>query len=210
MIESVSVNINTNSKPLILQSGQQSSTGKTLSYRSHDRMAGSIAVWTPPEPQPSRPEQAFKQAMAHSLTEDSIVPDKALSYAATAQETLDTSPQEFGLNDILDMVNPLQHIPLVGSLYREVTGDDIKPVSRIIGGAVYGGAVGAGTALVNSVIEYDTGTDIAGNVMKLAAGKPVSHSRQRESLPESLLQFTDQSAKTDQPASKWTSFALNG
>lgn len=209
MIESIS--INTQNKPLIPQTIQKSGTGKTLSYRPHGRMAGSIAVWTPQKPVPSKPEQAFEQALTGHNSGNGIVPEKVLSYVTTQKETKETeTPEEFGFGDILDMVNPLQHIPLVSSVYREVTGDEIKPVSRIIGGAVYGGAAGAGTALVNAVIEYDTGTDIAGNVMKLASGKPVSHLKHTENLPESLLQFTDQSAKASKPASKWTSFALNG
>ncbi|MEP4884867.1 MAG: hypothetical protein ABJ215_00715, partial [Alphaproteobacteria bacterium] len=35
---------------------------------------------------------------------------------------------------LLDIVNPLQHIPLVSSLYREITGDEISPSARIVGG----------------------------------------------------------------------------
>lgn len=203
MIESVSVNIQ--SKPLIPQTAQQSASGKTLSYRSNDRMAGSIAVWAPQNPLPSLPEQAFEQALTHNGdSRADIVPEKALAYADPhTSAKAEAPPEAFGFGDILDMVNPLQHIPLIGGVYREVTGDDIKPVSRIIGGAVYGGAVGAGTALVNVVVEHDTGTDIAGNVMRLAAGKP-------DNLPEHLLRFTDQSTPVQKTASKWTSFELNG
>ncbi len=45
--------------------------------------------------------------------------------------------------DVLDLVNPLQHIPVVSNLYRKITGDEIAPVVRIAGDTLYGGPVGA-------------------------------------------------------------------
>ena len=35
--------------------------------------------------------------------------------------------------DFLDIINPLQHIPLVSTIYRKITGDTIDPASRIAG-----------------------------------------------------------------------------
>lgn len=49
-------------------------------------------------------------------------------------------------SDFLDMINPLQHIPLVSSIYRAATGETINPVSRIAGDILYGGAIGVGLA----------------------------------------------------------------
>lgn len=40
--------------------------------------------------------------------------------------------------DLLDVINPLQHIPMVSSIYRAVTGDEISPGARVAGGALYG------------------------------------------------------------------------
>ena len=45
--------------------------------------------------------------------------------------------------DLLDIVNPLQHIPLLGAVYRKLTGDSIDPAIRVAGGALFGGALGA-------------------------------------------------------------------
>jgi hypothetical protein len=45
--------------------------------------------------------------------------------------------------DIVDIVNPLQHIPIVGTFYRKLTGDTIDPAIRIAGGALFGGPLGA-------------------------------------------------------------------
>ncbi|MDP6473864.1 MAG: hypothetical protein QF894_03030 [Alphaproteobacteria bacterium] len=31
----------------------------------------------------------------------------------------------FGFDDFLDLINPLQHIPIISTIYREITGDTI-------------------------------------------------------------------------------------
>jgi len=48
----------------------------------------------------------------------------------------------FGFADLLDVINPLQHVPLLASVYREVTGDRIGAPARILGDVLYGGPVG--------------------------------------------------------------------
>lgn len=72
--------------------------------------------------------------------------------------------------DILDIINPLQHIPIVSTLYRVVTGDEIDPVPRVAGGALFGGLIGAVASLVNVVIDELTGSDIGEHVLALFAG----------------------------------------
>jgi hypothetical protein len=72
--------------------------------------------------------------------------------------------------DILDIINPLQHIPIISTLYRAVTGDEIDPVPRIAGGALFGGLIGAISSLVDVVVEELTGNDIGGNVLALFEG----------------------------------------
>lgn len=60
-----------------------------------------------------------------------------------------TVPQgEGSFWDFVDIINPLQHIPIVSTVYRAVTGDSISAPARVIGGFLFGGPVGmlAGTA----------------------------------------------------------------
>lgn len=49
--------------------------------------------------------------------------------------------------EMIDVANPLQHVPLVGDVYREMTGDKISDGARLGGhvaiGAIAGGPVGA-------------------------------------------------------------------
>jgi len=51
-------------------------------------------------------------------------------------------------SDIIDVINPLQHIPVIGTLYRKLTGDVIDPATRIAGGALFGGPIGAAFSAV--------------------------------------------------------------
>ncbi|MBL4908140.1 MAG: hypothetical protein JKX94_11865, partial [Sneathiella sp.] len=73
----------------------------------------------------------------------------------------------FGFDDFLDIINPLQHIPFISTLYRELTGDEISPGSRIIGGGVFGGGIGLAASVINTAIEAGTGKDVGGHVVAL-------------------------------------------
>lgn len=63
----------------------------------------------------------------------------------------------FGFDDLIDIINPLQHIPLVSSLYRAMTGDEIAYAPRMIGSALFGGVLGVIAEGVSAAIEEETG-----------------------------------------------------
>ena len=71
----------------------------------------------------------------------------------------------FTFLDFLDIINPLQHIPIVGTLYREMTDDNLDPGSRVIGGTLFLGPVGTVSALANVLIDDATGMDMGEHVM---------------------------------------------
>ena len=73
----------------------------------------------------------------------------------------------FTFGDLIDLINPLQHIPGVATLYREFTGDQIAPGARLLGGSLFGGIPGAVSSLINVVIEDSTGRDIGEHVVAL-------------------------------------------
>jgi hypothetical protein len=57
---------------------------------------------------------------------------------------------EFTFDDFIDIINPLHHIPVVSTIYRALSGDQISVHARAIGGGVYGGPLGllsAGVAM---------------------------------------------------------------
>ena len=57
-----------------------------------------------------------------------------------------------GFGDLLDVINPLQHLPVVGTIYRALTGDTMSEAARMAGGALYGGPFGIIGALANVVV----------------------------------------------------------
>ncbi|MGZ8519674.1 MAG: hypothetical protein ACXWX7_05935 [Candidatus Binatia bacterium] len=54
---------------------------------------------------------------------------------------------EFG--DFIDIVNPLQHIPIVATIYRHLTDDRIGMAPRVIGGALWGRLSGLVSGVIN-------------------------------------------------------------
>lgn len=106
---------------------------------------------------------------------------QSLTRSAEARQNLATPPavtgQEKGtenglsFGDLIDVINPLQHLPVVSTLYREWTGDEIAPAAKVVGGAIYGGPIGAAASLVNAVIEESTGKDIGGHALALLGGE---------------------------------------
>jgi len=82
----------------------------------------------------------------------------------------------FDFHDILDIINPLQHLPVVNAIYRGETGDEIGAVPRILGSMLYGGGllgalVGAATSLVNIVVEHETGKDLGQHIYTALFGE---------------------------------------
>ena len=72
--------------------------------------------------------------------------------------------------DVLDVINPLQHIPLVSSVYRQLTGDEIDPVPRVAGGALFGGIIGAAVSAFNVIVKELTGRDTGEHMLALFSG----------------------------------------
>lgn len=82
----------------------------------------------------------------------------------------------FGFSDILDVINPLQHIPIISAIYRAETGDKIGAIPRILGSILFGGGlvgavVGAATAVVNLAVEQETGKDIGAHIYTALFGE---------------------------------------
>lgn len=76
----------------------------------------------------------------------------------------------FNFSDLLDVINPLQHIPIVSNLYRNITGDDIGQVPRVIGGALFGGAIGFVASLLNAIVDEETGKDVGEHAIAMLFG----------------------------------------
>lgn len=77
-------------------------------------------------------------------------------------------PDGFSFGALLDAINPLQHIPIVSTIYRAITGDKIEAGPRMIGGAIFGGPIGFVASMVNAMIEEATGKDVGDHVLAVA------------------------------------------
>jgi len=71
---------------------------------------------------------------------------------------------DFGLDDLVDLVNPLQHLPVIGTIYRELTGDAIKPEVQVAGSLGFGLATGsllvsAVTGIASALVEQSSGKE---------------------------------------------------
>ena len=71
----------------------------------------------------------------------------------------------FTFLDFLDIINPLQHIPIIGTLYRQMTGDTLDPGARVIGGTLFLGPFGTVASLANVIIDDATGKDMGEHVL---------------------------------------------
>ena len=69
-------------------------------------------------------------------------------------------PDGPGLADLIDVINPLQQLPVVGLLYRAVTGDTIAPAAQLAGGSLYGGVAGLFVAAGTVFVEEAAGDDM--------------------------------------------------
>lgn len=81
----------------------------------------------------------------------------------------------FGANgftffDFLDIINPLQHIPVISTIYRSITGDQIDPGSRIAGATLFGGPLGTVLTSMDLAIKDKTGQDITEHATNFFSG----------------------------------------
>ena len=86
--------------------------------------------------------------------------------AAPAGSAAASGDDDFG-HDLLEIVNPLQHIPLVSTIYRQLTGDKIGPMERIAGDALYGGLLGLVSSVANVAFEQVTGKDFGDTALAM-------------------------------------------
>ncbi|MCB9965317.1 MAG: hypothetical protein H6855_04460 [Rhodospirillales bacterium] len=159
------------------ESGSQTAVLKMV---KNERMAGSVPVWEAPDSARTAIAGNFEQILAMEpddgntgTSQPYTHPSAArLSMAAEASPGKESSPAEkpFGFGDLIDIVNPLQHIPVVNTLYRHLTGDDIRGSGKVLGGALFAGPLGAAGSMVNLIVEHETGKDLPALAMDFLSG----------------------------------------
>ncbi len=107
-----------------------------------------------PQPQHSLSPYQQRQATAFDSINDNFLGNGGLNFKS-----------------ILDTVNPLQQLPVVSTVYRAMSNDTISSGSRLIGGALLGGPIGFGMALLNEIVSGATGKDIGTHLLAAVADK---------------------------------------
>jgi len=70
-----------------------------------------------------------------------------------AEGQYEPQPSNMTFAEFLSGLNPLQHLPIVGMVYRAITGDVPPTVMRVAGGFLLGGAVGGIISAVGAAAE---------------------------------------------------------
>jgi len=100
---------------------------------------------------------------------DKLFPDSYFGQTDPVEHHLPVYSEGEGpsFKDFIDTINPLQHIPVVATIYREITGDRPGAVARLAGGALYGGPVGLFTEVIDCAIDDNTGKDIGDTMLAM-------------------------------------------
>jgi len=84
----------------------------------------------------------------------SVVPGRNRGAGPAAAAPAEVDMSHVGFCDVLEALNPLQYVPVVGTIYREVTGDEVHPALRIaVSGAlslVLGGPIGLAATMLGA------------------------------------------------------------
>ena len=100
----------------------------------------------------------------------------ATSSTTAAPAQADQKPQskssdwDFSFHNLLDIINPLEHLPIIGTIYRAITHTHIGIPERIAGDALYGGLWGAVSGAADAAFEAITGKDFGSTVLALFTG----------------------------------------
>jgi hypothetical protein len=82
---------------------------------------------------------------------------------AASAPAADAAGRGLSFHDVLSALNPLQYLPVVGTIYRAVTGDVIPEVLRRLGSllvsGLLGGPIGLGINIATTLAEKATGID---------------------------------------------------
>jgi len=90
---------------------------------------------------------------------------------AEAARKSGTDKVSLGFKDLIDLINPLQHIPLIRNIYQAATGDDtMKPAIKFMGDTLFGGPLAAVSSGVDAVIKQASGKDMLETVASWFSG----------------------------------------
>jgi hypothetical protein len=145
--------------------------GRRATLRALDAREGAVSP-------AARPGRSFGEVA------DEIEAERLAKFGGGDKETKPASAKafspwqsgDFGFGDFLDIINPLHHVPIVATIYRNMSGDTLGMAPRVIGGALWGRIGGFVAGVVNAFVEWFTGKDIGDHVYAFFFGDSSSAS----------------------------------
>jgi len=94
-------------------------------------------------------------------------PGVPVSVDKSSGDTSGAAPHESFFHHLWDVINPLQHLPVIGTIYRAITGEHLDPVEKIAGDTLYGGLWGAVSSIADVAFESITGKSFEDTALAL-------------------------------------------
>jgi len=94
-------------------------------------------------------------------------PGVPVSADKSSGDTSGAAPHESFFHHLWDVINPLQHLPVIGTIYRAITGEHLDPVEKIAGDTLYGGLWGAVSSIADVAFESITGKSFEDTALAL-------------------------------------------
>lgn len=113
--------------------------------------------------------------------------------AAQAAPAATAAEPSFGFGDLVDIVNPLQHIPVISTIYRHLTGDKIGTPEKIAGDTLYSGLSGLISSVGDAIFTEVTGNSVGDTVYAYVFG---------DDAPSQTGVAANDTSTPTQPASK--------
>jgi hypothetical protein len=113
-------------------------------------------------------------------------PAPADQKGASGEKSAKSSDWDFSFHNLLSIINPLEHLPIIGTIYRAITGTHIGVPERIAGDALYGGLWGAVSGAADAAFEAITGKDFGSTILALFTGhhdKAVASNKTAPAVP---------------------------
>jgi hypothetical protein len=86
---------------------------------------------------------------------------------STGSQSASSSEWDFSFRNLLDIINPLEHLPVISLVYRAITGAHPGTPEKIAGDALYGGVWGLVSGVADAAFEAVTGEDLGDTVLAL-------------------------------------------
>ena len=120
----------------------------------------------------------------------------AVPSGGSGPQAPNTPAHHFSFDDFLDIVNPLQHLPIIGTVYRAITHDKIDTPEKIIGDTLYGGIMGLASSVADALFEKATGHNFGDTILAFLTGHHDAQPVQVASTDKAAVQVANAAPAT--------------